>query len=178
MSIKFYFLSLRAFTHTSFLSLSTLNTSDSSPGGGEYSWEFLLGLCLLVIRTLTLFQTKKCHFHTHFQTWRWSQNTTYVFTLTEIMSPLLNLGRQQKMSFFLSFSFIIEITNTFIHYRGSFVNHTRFQTKMGKTSTLFQTKTAPKPYLLGLHIPIWPIIREPPPSSLGPKPSYLLVSPC
>ena len=157
MSIKFYFLSLRAFTHTSFLSLNILNSSDSSPGGGEYSWEFLVGLCCLVIRILTLFQTKNVIFHTHFQTWRWSQNTTHVFTLTEIMSPLLNLGRQQKMSFFLSFSFIIEITNTSIHYRGSFVNRTRFQTKMGKTSTLFQTKTAPKPYPLGRHIPIWPI---------------------
>ena len=62
MSIKFYFLSLRAFTHTSFLSLNILNSSDSSPGGGEYSWEFLVGLCCLVIQILTLFQTKKCHF--------------------------------------------------------------------------------------------------------------------
>ena len=35
------------------------------------------------------------------------------------------------------------------------VNHNRFQTKMGKTNTRFQTKTAQKPYPLGRHIPIW-----------------------
>ena len=89
-------------------------------GGGGVS-------CRLVLRILTLFQTKKCHFshpfsdlaskiHTCFQTWGWSQNTTYVFTSTEIMSSLLRLERQQKY-FFLSYSFIIKTTNTFIHYR-------------------------------------------------------------
>ena len=31
-------------------------------GGGENSWEFLVGVCLLVLQILTLFQTKKCHF--------------------------------------------------------------------------------------------------------------------
>ena len=31
-----------------------------------------------------------------------------------------------------SFKFAIETTNTLIHNRNSFVNHTRFQTKMGK----------------------------------------------
>ena len=31
-----------------------------------------------------------------------------------------------------SFKFAIETTNTLIHNRSSFVNHTRFQTKMGK----------------------------------------------
>ena len=108
MSIKFYFLSLRAFTHTSFLSLSILNTSDSSPGGGEYSWEFLVGLCCLVIQIPDPISNQKMSFSTpiHFQTWRWSQNATYVFTLTENMSPLPSLVRQQK-DFFLSFSFII-----------------------------------------------------------------------
>ena len=58
---------------------SLVATAQASPegggvgGGGEYSWEFLAGVCL------TLFQTKKCHFphlfsdqtskiHTRFQT--------------------------------------------------------------------------------------------------------------
>ena len=47
------------------------------PGG--YSWKFLVGVCRPVLQSLTLFQTKKCHFsqpfldlasriHTHFQT--------------------------------------------------------------------------------------------------------------
>ena len=39
-------------------------------GGGEsYSWEFLVGVCRWVQQILTLFQTRKCHFHTRFPTW-------------------------------------------------------------------------------------------------------------
>ena len=52
---------------------------------------------------------------------------------------------------FRSYSFGIEMANN----RSSFVNHTRFQTKMGKIYTRSQTKTAQKPYPLGWHIPIW-----------------------
>ena len=63
------------------------------------------------------------------------------------MSSLLQLERQQK-DFFLSYSFIIETTNTFIHYRSCLVNHARFQTKMGKIYR-FQAKMAPKPYPFG-----------------------------
>ena len=44
---------------------------------------------------------------------------------------------------------------TFIHSRSSLENHTRFQTKLGKIYTRFQTKTAQKPYPLGPHIPTW-----------------------
>ena len=91
--------------------------------------------------------------HTHFQTWRLSQNATYVLTSTEIMSSLPRLERQQK-DFFLFYSFIIETTKTFIQYCSSLVNHTRFQTKMGTIYTRFQTKAAPKPYSLGRHIPV------------------------
>ena len=50
---------------------------------------------------------------------------------------------------FLSYSIEIETTNTLIHNRSSFINHTRFQTKMSKIYTRFQTKTAPKPHPLG-----------------------------
>ena len=32
----------------------------SSPGG--YSWQFLVGVCRLVVQILILFQTKKCNF--------------------------------------------------------------------------------------------------------------------
>ena len=35
------------------------------------------------------------------------------------------------------------------------VNHNRFQTKMGKVYTRFQTKKAQNPYPTGRHIPIW-----------------------
>ena len=30
--------------------------------GGGYSWEFLVGVCRRVLKILTLFQNKKCHF--------------------------------------------------------------------------------------------------------------------
>ena len=50
------------------------------------------------------------------------------------------------MFLFLSYSFGIEMINTFIHSHSSLENHTRFQTKMGKVYTRFQTKTAQKPY--------------------------------
>ena len=51
---------------------------------------------------------------------------------------------------FLSYSFEVEKTNTFVRSRGSLENHTI----MVKIYTHFQTKTAQKPYPLGRHIPI------------------------
>ena len=36
-------------------------------GPGRYSWEFLVGV--LGVLLLTLFQTKRCHFHTSFLAW-------------------------------------------------------------------------------------------------------------
>ena len=50
-----------------------------------YSWEFLVGVCRLVLQILTRFQTKKCNFpypfsdqtskiHTRFQTWPLGRN--------------------------------------------------------------------------------------------------------
>ena len=55
---------------------------------------------------------------------------------------------------FLSYSFGVEKTNTFIGSRGSLENHTRFQTIMFKIYTCFQTKTAQKPYPSGWPIPM------------------------
>ena len=50
---------------------------------------------------------------------------------------------------------IITIINTFICSRTFLENHARFQTKMGKVFTRFQTKTAPiKPNPFERHIPI------------------------
>ena len=56
-----------------------------------------------------------------------------------------------------SYSFGTETINTLIPSRISLENHTRFQTKMGKVYTRFQTETAQKPsqrdgtYLYGLY---------------------------
>ena len=60
-----------------------------------------------------------------------------------------------RIILFLSYSFGIETINTSIHSRGSLKNHTRFQTKMGKVYTHFQTKKAQNPYPMGRLIPIW-----------------------
>ena len=90
------------------------------------------------------------------------------------MLSLLRLERKQKNSsspfqirifLFLSYSFGIETINTFIHSRSSLKNHTRFQTKMGKVYTRFQTKTAQKPFSMG---DIYSLFKGvlPPPSGL------------
>ena len=63
---------------------------------------------------------------------------------------------------FLSYSFGIETTNTFIHSRSSLESHTRFQTTIDKVYTHFQTETAQKhtlwegTYLYGLYKVILP----------------------
>ena len=62
--------------------------------------------------------------------------------------------------FFFSYPFGIKRINTFIHSRSSLENHIRFQTKMGKVYTHFQTKTVQKPYPLGRDIPYMAYTRE------------------
>ena len=71
------------------------------------------------------------------------------------MLSLLRLECKQKIiqthfefayfSFLLT-SFGVETINTFIRSRSFLENQNRFQTKMGKVCTRFQTKTAQKPY--------------------------------
>ena len=64
------------------------------------------------------------------------------------MLSSLRLERKQhsnpfriRIFLFLSYSFGIETIKTFIQSRSSLKNRTRFQTKMGKLYTRFQTKT-------------------------------------
>ena len=98
-------------------------------------------LCRLVLQlVLTLFQTKKLFpyplsdlaskIHTFFQT-----------------RPSITLARQQKedpfrirILLFLSYSFEIETTNTFMPLPYSLENHTRIQTKIGKVYSPFRPK--------------------------------------
>ena len=104
-----------------------------------------MGVCRPVLQILTLFQTKKYHFPHPFSDLEvvTKRNITCLHK-TEIMSSLERLKRQQKYflksisnsHITLSFpSFRIETTNILIHNRSSFVNHTRFQTKLGKIYT-------------------------------------------
>jgi len=171
MSIKFYFLSLRAFTHTSFVSISILNTlvSVQSPGGGEYSWEFLVGLCRLVIRILTLFQTKKCHFPHPFLDLEvvTKHNICVYLDRNYVTTAEFRMPTKGFLSFFLSFSFIIEITNTFIHYPWF----------LSKPYPIPDQNSA-KTILFGAAPTYMAYIRESPPYPPGPKLSCLLVSPC
>ena len=118
------------------------------------------------------FSLKNVIFHTCFQTLPLKSIPVFRSGLyAEIMLSLLRLQRKQKSSskrfrirtfLFLSYSFGIETINTFIHSRSSLKNHTRFQTKMGKVYTHFQTKTERKPYPVGRHIPIWLILESNP----------------
>ena len=83
------------------LQKSASNTVGWWGGGGCTPKNLGLGgMCGPVLQILTLFHTKRCHFphpfsdltskiHTSFQTWRRSQNATYMFTKTEIRSSLL-----------------------------------------------------------------------------------------
>ena len=65
------------------------------------------------------------------------------------MSSLLRLERKQKISSnafrirlfpLCSYSFGIEMINTFIHFRSSLENYTRFHTKMEKSVPVFRPK--------------------------------------
>ena len=63
---------------------------------------------------------------------------------------------------FLSCSFGIKTINMLISSRSSPENHIRFQTKMGKVYTRFQTKTAQKPYPMGRQISLYKGVPPPP----------------
>ena len=64
------------------------NSMVTHPGGGGYSWEFLVEVCHPVPQILILFQTKKCHFPHPFSDLTFRQ---------KIMSSLLTLERKQKI---------------------------------------------------------------------------------
>ena len=107
-----------------------------------------MGVCRPDLQILTLIQTQNYHFKTcnnpklshHYLDWNANKKNRNPFRILIFL--------------FLSYSFGIEIINSFLNSsRSSFENHTRFQTKMGKVYTRFQTETAQKPYPLGRHIP-------------------------
>ena len=143
---------------------------------GRYAWEFLVGVCRLVLQILTRFQTKKCNFpypfsdlnskiHTLFQTWPLGRNYVIITQIRAQTKKFFKPISNSYISFFLSYLFGIETIKTFIQSRSSLKNRTRLQTKMGKVYTRFQTKTAQKPYLMGrggtYHT------REYPPAPMG-----------
>ena len=107
-----------------------------------------MGVCRPDAQILTLFQTPNYYFKTcnrpklshHYLNWKANKKNRNQFLI--------------RMFLFLSYSFGIEIINSFLNSsRRSLENHTRFQTKMGKVCTRLQTETAQKPYPLGRHVP-------------------------
>ena len=93
----------------------------------------------------------------------------------EIKLLLLRLEREQINSsnsfqicifLFLSYLLGIETINTFIHFRSSLENHTRFQTQMGKVYMVFRPKQRENPtrwggphlYSLYEEVPPWALI--------------------
>ena len=128
---------------------------NSSKSGGRYS--------LL----LTLFQTIKCHFPHPFS-YREEvikRNITCLHKTAVIIAEIRMSTKKSILNSLLllpSYSFGIETTNTFMRDRSS-LDHTRFQTKIGKICTRFRTKTAQKPHHLEQHIPLYGFYKVAPP---------------
>ena len=128
---------------------SLVTTIRASPGGRGYSWEFLVGVCRSPNPDPN--SDQKMSFHIRFQTRPLKSIPVFRPGLwAENMSSLLRLESKQKISsnafricmflFSRSYSFGIEKTSMFIHSRSSPENHTRFQTKMGKSIPVFRPK--------------------------------------
>ena len=136
-----------------------------------------MGVCRPLLQVQAVVQAKTCHFSHPFsvQTWPLKSIFLFRFGLYEIMSLRNRLEPQQKdffksirihVLFFLSWSSGIETAYTFIHSRSSVENHTRFQTRMGKVYSRFQTEKVQKPYPLRAAHTCMAYIREyldPPP---------------
>ena len=134
-----------------------------------------MGVCCPVLQIQTLFQTQKCHFPHSFS----DLASNIIGSYSDLR--LLRLEHQQKdvlksisnsHIIFLSYLFGIETTETFTRSHSSLENHTRFQTKMCKVYSRFQTETAHKPYPLGGgggcgNMPFWLMLvgEYPPPGT-------------
>ena len=131
---------------------SKLNVLERETKVGQKSRGVLLGILGEGVRPSSrntdLISDQKLSFSTHLEVVT-KRNITLGLRKKEIMSSLLRLKPQQihfefAYKHFLSYSFRIEKTNTLIHNRSSFVNHTRFQTKMGNIYTPFSDQNGIK----------------------------------
>ena len=89
----------------------------------------------------------------------WNPHPFSDLASNKIISSLLWLEQEQKrfhvlMYLFLSTPVELKRWTRSCTPTSSLENHTRFQTRMGKVYTRFQTKTAQEPYPLGRHIHI------------------------
>ena len=82
---------------TTFLEIAVSSKVSLSPRG-DYSQEFLVGVCRPVLQILTLFQTRKCLFHTRFQTRPLKSIPVFRPALqAEIMLSLLSQSANKKI---------------------------------------------------------------------------------
>ena len=137
-------------------------------------------VCRPVLQILTLFRPKTVIFYSRFQTRPLKSKPFFRPGLqTEIMSSFFRLERKRTISpnaypirkFLLrSYSFGVETINKFIHPRSSIENHTRFQVKMGKEYTRFQTRKDKKTlHFWAVHVYMAYIGESPPPGGNSPS---------
>ena len=115
------------------------------PGGGGYSSEFLVGVCRPVLNSYPYFRPKHAIFTPVFRPDVVVTNFPTGFAVIKLrisakVKNWSNLARTLYFGYF-SFSIIHFGVKKFIRSRWSLENHTRFQTKMVKIYTRFQTKT-------------------------------------
>ena len=96
-----------------------------------YFWKFMVGVCRPVLQILTPISDQKMLFSTPV-----FRPSVYVI-ITRLERKPKNSSNAFRIRTFLlrSYSFGITTINSFIHSRSSLVNHTRFQTKIGKVYT-------------------------------------------
>ena len=123
------------------------------PGGESTTGNSWWGCAARFSKSWPYFRPKNVIYHTRFLTWPLGRNYVIITKLERKQKILQIHFELAYFSFFLTYSFGIETIKTLIHARSSLENHTRFQTKMGKAYTRFQTKTTQKPYPIGRHIP-------------------------
>ena len=120
-----------------------------------YSWEFLVGVCHLLPKILTLFQTKKCYFPTRFQTWSLGKLfvvITYIRPQTKNSSNAI----RSRIFLFRSYSFGIETINTLILSLVPLKTIPDFRPKWTKCIPVFGPKRPKNPTRWGSsYVPIW-----------------------
>ena len=113
-----------------------------------------MGLCRPILQIQTLFQTKNCHFSCLFSDLAYECLVKAIALSCVLQTEIMLKNSHNSFFFFFFHSFGIETINTFLHSRSSLENHTRFQTKMSKVYTRFQSKKRKNPTPLGWHIPL------------------------
>ena len=127
-------------------------------GGGVYSWDFLVGAS-----NPDPISDQNCNLPHPFSDQAFRQKLCYCYLDWGANKNSSSNSFRIRIFFFLSYSPGIETINTFIHSRSSLKNHTRFQTKIGKVYTRFQTTTVQKTLPDGAAHTYIAYVREYPP---------------